>query len=140
MTNDAINNRPIDLRKSMNLVTSKIGTLIVAAIIAAICSITVILLPIAMFIMVIAIIEELDAVESTRRAFDFVIKNLSEVIIFIVIVIVVGVIFSYGFSLIPIIGSFIGAIISWFLNAIFTISAVYFYLSLRASPPPPSGA
>jgi len=136
MTNDAINNRPLDLRKSMNLVASKIGALIVAAIIAAICSITVILLPIAMFIMVIAIIEELDAVESTRRAFDFVIKNLSEVIIFIVIVIVVEAIFSYGFSLIPIIGSFIGAIISWFLNAIFTISAVYFYLSLRAPPHP----
>jgi len=136
MTNDAINNRPIDLRKSMNLVTSKIGTLIVAAIIAAICSITLILLPIAMFIIVIAIIEGVDAIESTRRAINFVIKNLSEVIIFIVIVIVVGAIFSYGFSFIPIIGSFIGAIISWFLNAIFTISAVCFYLSLRAPPPP----
>jgi hypothetical protein len=137
MTNDAINNRPIDLRKSMNLVTSKIGTLIIAAIIAAICSITLILLPIAMFIIVIAIIEGVDAIESTRRAINFVIKNLSEVIIFIVIVIVVGAIFSYGFSFIPIIGSFIGAIISWFLNAIFTISAVCFYLSLRAPPPPP---
>lgn len=97
MTNDAINNRPIDLRKSMNLVTSKIGTLIVAAIIAAICSITLILLPIAMFIIVIAIIEGVDAIESTRRAINFVIKNLSEVIIFIVIVIVVGAIFPTAF-------------------------------------------
>jgi len=52
-----------------------------------------------------------------------------------VIIIVVGTIFSYGFSLIPLIGSFIGAIISWLLNAVFTTSAVYFYFSLRTPPP-----
>lgn len=137
MSNDVINGYPIDIRKSLNLVMGKIGTLIVAAIIAALCSITIILLPIAIFIIVIAIIDELDAVESTKRAFDFVVKNLGEVIVFIIIVIVVGAIFSYGFSLIPVIGPYIGAIINWLLNAVFTVSAVYFYLSLRPPPPPP---
>lgn len=136
MSNDAINGYPINIRKSLNLVMGKIGTLIVAAIIAALCSITIILLPIALFIIVIAILDELDAIESTRRAFDFVIKNLGEAIVFIIIVIV-GVIFSYGFSLIPIIGPYIGTIINWLLNAVFTVSAVYFYLSLRPPPPPP---
>lgn len=137
MSNDAVSGRLIDLRRSLNLVVSRIGTLIVAAIIAALCSITVILLPIAIFIVVVAIIEELDAIESTKKAFDFVIKNLGEVIVFIVVVIVLGVIFSFGFTLIPIVGSYIGAVINWLLNAIFTVSAVYFYLSLRPPPPPP---
>ncbi|MEM2739473.1 MAG: hypothetical protein QXQ29_01550 [Candidatus Bathyarchaeia archaeon] len=137
MANDAISSRPIDLRRSLNLVMSRIGVLIIVAIIAALCSITIILLPIGIFIVVIAITEELNAIESTKRAFDFVIKNLGDVIIFILIVIVVGAIFSYGFSIIPIIGPYIGSIISWFLNAVFTASAVYFYLSLRPLPPPP---
>jgi len=55
MVNDAINNFPIDLRKSLNLIISKIGALISTALIAALCSITIVLLPIAMFIIVIAI-------------------------------------------------------------------------------------
>lgn len=137
MSNDAINGRSIDLRKSFNLVMGRIGTLIIAAIIAALCSITVILLPIAIFIIVIAILEEIDAIESTRKAFNFVANNLSEVIVFMIIVIVVGAIASFGLSFIPVAGPFIGAIVNWFLNAIFTVSAVYFYISLRPPPPPP---
>lgn len=137
MVNDILNGRPVDLRKSLNLVVSRISTLIVTAVIAALFSITVILLPIAMFIVVIAIIEEADAVESVKRAFNFVLSNVGEVVIFIILVIVIGAVFSYGFSLIPVIGSYIGAVVSWLLNAIFTVSAVYFYISLRPPPPPP---
>lgn len=134
MANDAINNRLIDLNKSLNLIISRISVLIVTSIIAALCSITVILLPIALFIVVIAIIENLDAVESTRRSFNFVTKNLGEVVIFIIVVVALGAIFSFGFSYVPIIGSYIGTIINWLLNALFTVSAVYFYFSLN--PPP----
>lgn len=137
MANDAIAGHPIDIRKSLNIVTSRFSTLIVAAIIAALCSITIILLPIAMFIIVIAIIEELGAIESTKKSFDFVAKNLSETIIFIIIVIVVAAIFSFGLSMIPVVGTYIGSIVGWIINAIFTVSAVYFYLSLRPPPPPP---
>ncbi|MEM1559330.1 MAG: hypothetical protein QW374_03280 [Candidatus Bathyarchaeia archaeon] len=136
MANDVINNRPLDLRRSLNLVISRIAVLIIVAIIAALCSITVILLPVGIFIVVIAITERLNAVESVKRAFDFVIKNLGEVIIFILLVIVASAVFSYGFSIIPIIGPYIGSIVSWLLNAVFTVSAVYFYLSLRPPPPP----
>ncbi|MCS7112618.1 MAG: hypothetical protein RMJ00_00345 [Nitrososphaerota archaeon] len=137
MANDAISSRPIDIRRSLSLVMNRIGVLIITAIIAALCSITIILLPIGIFIIVIAIIEELNAIESAKKTFDFVIKNLGEVIIFILIVIIISAILSYGFSIIPIIGPYIGSIISWILNAVFTTSAVYFYLSLRPPPPPP---
>ncbi|MEM2092106.1 MAG: hypothetical protein QXR59_02335 [Candidatus Bathyarchaeia archaeon] len=137
MANDVISGRPIDLRGSLNLVITKFGTLIVAAIIAALCSITVVLLPIALFIVIIAIIEETGAIESVKRSFDFVIKNIGETIILIIIIIVVSAIFSVGFSYIPIVGPYISAIIGWIINAIFTVVTVYFYLSLRPPPPPP---
>lgn len=137
MANDAISGGAIDMRKSLNLVMSRIGTLIIAAIIAAIFCIVIVLLPVALFIIVIAIIEKQDVMESVKGSFNFVAKNLGEVIIFLIIVIVLNVVFSLGFSLIPVAGSYIGSIITWFLNALFTVSAVYLYLSLRLPPPPP---
>lgn len=137
MANDIINQRPANLNKSLNLVMSRLGDLIVAAIIAAICSITIILIPVALFLVAIAIIEGTDAVESTKEAFNFVIKNLGEVILFVIIVVVLSIVFSFVFVFIPVIGAYLGSIIQWLVNVIFTVAAVKFYLTLKQAPPPP---
>ncbi|MEM3665994.1 MAG: hypothetical protein QW222_02790 [Candidatus Bathyarchaeia archaeon] len=137
MANDVIGGRSIDLKKSISLVVSRLRTLIVAAIISAICFITFILIPVALFIITIAIIEGTDAIESTRRSFDFVIKNIVDIIVFIVIVIIIWVIFAIGFAYIPVVGLYISAVISWLLNVVFIVMSVHLYLSLRAPPPPP---
>ncbi|HJX23066.1 MAG TPA: hypothetical protein VJ574_01475 [Candidatus Bathyarchaeia archaeon] len=140
MANDLIKGRPMNLSKSMNLVTGRLGTLILAAIISAICAITFVLIPVALFIITIAILEGTDAIESTRRSFNFVVQNVGEVIIYIIIVIVVSVILGFGFGYIPILGPYLGAILNWVSNVVFSVSAVYFYLSLRQTmplPPPP---
>ncbi len=139
MSNDAINQHPVDLKKSMNVVIARLGTLIVAAIIAAICAVTIVLIPVALFIVTISILEGLDAVASTKKAFDFVVKNLGEVIVYIIIVIIVSAVVSLGFGSIPFVGSYLAAIVSWITNVYFTVVSVYFYLSLGLSPttPPP---
>ena len=143
LANDVLQKQPPNLNKSLNAVTSRLGVLIVAALIAAICAITVILIPIAFFIIAIAIIEKLDAIESAKRAFDFVITNIGEVIVFFIIVIVIDVIFVFVFTMIPVVGPYLGMVIQWILYAVFTTSAVCFYLSLRQTvavpprPPPP---
>jgi len=132
-----MNQRPANLNKSLNLVMSRLGDLIVAAIIAAICSITIILIPVALFLVAITIIEGTDAVESTKEAFNFVIKNLGEVILFVIIVVVLSIVFSFVFGFIPVIGAYLGSIIQWLVNVIFTVAAVKFYLTLKQAPPPP---
>jgi hypothetical protein len=83
MINDKTNEQKIDLNKSFSVVTKRLGTLIIAAIIAAICFITFVLIPVALFIITITMVEGTDAIESTKRAVDFVIKNLGEVIVFL---------------------------------------------------------
>lgn len=138
MANDSINGHPIDLNKSLNLVIGRLGSLILAAIISAVCFITFFLIPIALFIITIAIIEKTDAIESTKRSFDFVVKNLGEVIVFMIIVIIAWIVLNVGFTLIPFIGAYIGAVISWLLNVVLTVASVHFYLSLKPPPPPPS--
>jgi hypothetical protein len=135
MANDSINGLPVDLNKSLNVVMGRLLSLILAALIAAVCFITFILIPIALFILTIAIIEKTDAIESTKRSFDFVLKNLGEVIVFIIIVVVVWVVLNIGFALIPL-GAYIGAVISWILNIVLSVASVHFYLSLRPTPPP----
>jgi len=137
MANDLMNGRPMNMKKSMNLVIGRLGTLILAAIISAICFITFVLIPVALFIITIAIVEGTDAIESTKRSFDFVVKNLGEVIVFIIIVIVVWIIAGFIFALIPVVGAYIGAVVSWILNVVFTVASVHFYLSLRQAVPPP---
>jgi len=138
MTNDASNGRPMNLKKSMNLVMGRLGTLILAAIISAVCFLTFVLIPVALFIITIAIIEGTDAFESVKRSFDFVIKNLGEVIVFIIIVIVVGIILGIlGYIFYSVIVACIGVVLSWIVNVIFTVAAVHFYLSLRQPMPPP---
>lgn len=137
MANDVINGRPIDLKKSMNLVMGRLGTLILAAIISAVCFITFVLIPVALFIITIAIIEGTDAIQSTKKAFDFVVKNIGEVIVFIIIVIVVAIVLGVGFAFIPVVGAYIGAIASWIVNVVFTVASVHFYLHLRQALPPP---
>jgi hypothetical protein len=138
MANDSINGQPVDLNKSLNVVMGRLGSLILAAIIAAVCFITFFLIPVAMFILTIAIIEKTDAIESTKRAIDFVLKNLGEVIVFIIIVVIAWIVLSVGFALIPFIGAYLGSVISWLLNVVLTVASVHFYLSLKPAPPPPS--
>jgi len=137
MANDIINGHPMNMKKSIDLVTGKMGTLILVAIISAICFITFVLIPVALFIITIAIVEGTDAIESTKRSFDFVFKNLGEVIIFMIIVIVVWIVLGVGFALIPVVGTYIGAVVSWILNVVFTVASVHFYLSLKQPLPPP---
>ena len=142
MANDIINEHQMDLRKSVDLVIGKLDSLILAVIISAICFMTFVLIPVALFIITITIVEGTDAIESTKRAFDFVTKNLEEVIVFIVVVIVVSIIlgiFGIGFAFIPVVGTYIAAAISWLANVVFTVASVHFYLSLRQTqkPPPP---
>jgi MFS family permease len=137
MTNDIINGLPMNMSKSMKVVTGRLGTLLVASIISAIFFLLFFLIPFALFIVVIAIIEGTSAIESTKRSFDFVIKNLGEVVIFVIIVIVVAIIVGIGFALIPVVGAYIGAIIHWIIEVIFIAAAVHLYLSLRQAIPPP---
>ncbi|RLE76754.1 MAG: hypothetical protein DRJ56_03655 [Thermoprotei archaeon] len=123
MAHDALISRGPDMSRSFNKVMSRIGPLIVVAIVAAILAITIILLPVSIFTTVIAMVEALDVGDSISRAFSFIGKNLGEVIVYIIIVIVVAIILG----LIPVIGS----ALYWIASVIFTAAAVDLYLRKR---------
>jgi uncharacterized membrane protein len=142
MANDVSNGGTANLNKSLSFVMGKLGTLIIAAIIAAVCIFTFVLIPVALFIAAIAIIERTDAIESTKRSFRFVARNLGEVIVFIILVIIISAVLGVGFAFIPVVGSYLGSVLNWVLTVVWAVAALIFYLSLRDStqstlPPPP---
>jgi len=141
MANDVSKGKTANLNKSLSYVMGKLGTLIIAAIIAGICIFTVILIPVGLFIAVIAIIEGTDAIESTKRSFSFFKRYIAEIIVFLILIIIISAILGFGFGLIPVVGPYLGSILSWGLNVVWTAAALSFYLSLRGNlqsiPPPP---
>lgn len=137
MANDSINGNPINLKKSYDAIMGRLGTLIVAALISAVFFITFILIPIALFIITIAVVDKTDAIESTKKSFNFVVQNLGDVIIFVIIAIVLWLVLDIGFAFIPVVGAYLGAIIIWLLAVFLLASSLHFYLSLSTAPPPP---
>lgn len=134
MANDILNRRVANLNKSLNAITSRLGDLIVAAVIAAVCFVTVVLIPVALFLVAITIITGKDAIESTKKTFSFVVENLGEVVLFLIIVIVLSIVFFFAFGFIPVVGVYLGSVFQWLVNVVFTVAATYFYLTLKQLP------
>lgn len=136
MANDAVTQGTVNLGKSFGTFTRRIGDAFVAILISAILAVTIILIPVAFFILVAVIVDGVSAVEGTKRAFRFVMDNLGGVIVFLIIV--VGVNIVCGF--IP----YVGGIITWVFSVVVTTSTVVFYIHrktpavpLAPTPPPP---
>lgn len=128
MVHDVLEQKKPNLSKSFNTVMSRIGVLIVLAIIAAVLTIIIVGIPIALFLLVIAIVERTGIGESLSKSISFVSKNISAVLVFVIIVIVVAVVLAF----IPVVGT----VLSWIANVVFAAAAVDLYVRLRPPPPP----
>ncbi len=81
-----------NLNKAWNTVTTAIVTLILLALVATVFTTTIILIPVALFLIPIAIIDKANTAEAIRRAFNFVANNIKEVIIMVIILIIAAII------------------------------------------------
>jgi hypothetical protein len=137
MTNDTINGNPLDLNKSLNVITSRLPELILIAIVAALCALTILLIPLAYFFRTITIIEKTDTNQTISKTVDFVRNNLGDVIVFVLITIVVTVLFTLVFSLIPFVGAYVGDLLNMLFSVVFTAASVHLYTSLKTTTPNP---
>lgn len=135
MTNDSINGNPVDLKKSLNVIVSRLPELILVAIVAVLCALTILLIPLAFFIRTITIIEKTDTNQTISKSVDFVRNNLGDVLVFVLITILVS--FLFVFSLIPFVGTYIGDLLNLVVNVVFTTASVHLYTSLKMTTPNP---
>ena len=95
MSRDAYFDSPLNLSGSVNYVIGRIGLFIVASIVGAFLSITIILIPVALLMFVVMVVDEAGVGHSLPRAFSVVRGELGDVIILLVVSIVGSIILGF---------------------------------------------
>jgi len=123
MSRDAYLNTPLNLAESINYVFGRIGIFILATIIGAILSITIILIPVVLLMFVIMVVDETGIGNSISKAFGVLGKRLGDVLILLVISIVGGLVLGF----IPYIGSLLEAV----LNVVIGLAFIDLYFTYK---------
>ncbi|UCH58080.1 MAG: hypothetical protein JSV18_04070, partial [Candidatus Bathyarchaeota archaeon] len=88
MARDAYMNQPMDLGRSFNYALGRIGTFFVAAIVAGLISITIVLIPVAILIMVVIVMDERGIAYAISQSFSVLGRDLGDVIVLLVVAII----------------------------------------------------
>jgi len=88
MARDAYMDQPLDLGRSFNYALSRIVTFFIASIVAALLSITIILIPVAILMMVIIVMDETGIMDAVSQAFSVLSRDLGDVIVILVVSVV----------------------------------------------------
>ena len=126
MARDAYLNKELNLSESVSYVIGRIGVFIVASIVGAILAITVILIPVAVLMFVIMVVDETGIGNGISKAFGFLSRRLMDVLIIFVVSIVASIILG----LIPI----IGAILVVAMNVLIALALIHVYYDYKRSP------
>jgi len=125
MSRDAYEDKPLDLMGSVNYVLRGIGTFILASIVGFLMTITVILIPVAIFMFVIIVVDETGIGEAISRAFSVIGSDLADVVAVIIVAIVGSIILGF----IP----FIGGLLTTLLNVVIGLAFMDIYYRYKQS-------
>lgn len=88
MARDAYMDEPLDLGRSFNYAAGRIGTFFIASIVAGILSITIILIPVAILMMVIIVMDETGIGDALGQSFGVLGKDLGDIIVILIVAII----------------------------------------------------
>ena len=100
MARDAYFEQTLDLGRSFNYASGRIITFLIASIVAGILSITIILIPAAILMMVIIVIDETGITDALSQSFGVLGRDLGDVIIILIVAIIGSAILGW----VPLIG------------------------------------
>jgi len=88
MARDAYMDEPLDMGRSFNYAAGRIVTFFIASIVAGILSITIILIPVAILMMVIIVMDETGIVDALGKSFGVLGRDLGDIIVILVVAII----------------------------------------------------
>jgi hypothetical protein len=110
MARDAYTNDPLDLGRSFSYASGRIGTFFLASIVAGILSITIILIPVAILMMVIIVVDETGIVDALSQSLGVLGRDLGDIIVILLVAVIgyavlgwvplIGGLLTAGFSLV----------------------------------------
>jgi len=128
MSRDAYLNQELNMGKSVSYVLGRILTFIVASIVGAILAITIILIPVAILMFVIIVVDETGIGSAVSKAITVFRERLGETAILAIIAIIGGLILGF----IPIIGPILAAV----LNVVVGLAFIDVYYNYRMTRTP----
>jgi len=123
MSRDAYVKQRLDLSSSVNYVVSRFVPLFIASFVGALMSITIILIPVVIFMNVIIVLDETTVTDSISKSFKVIGQDLGDVILIIIIGIVGGVALFF----VP----FIGGLLMAVLNVVIGIAYIDLYTNYK---------
>lgn len=123
MSRDAYLNDPLDLMGSVNYVLGRILTFIGASIVGAIMYITIILIPVAILMSVILVIDETGIGEALSKSFSVLSRDLGDIIVILVVVIIGSIVLG----IVP----FLGSLLTACLNVIIGLPFIDIYFQYK---------
>lgn len=123
MSRDAYVDDPLDLIGSANYVISRIVTFILASIVGAILAVTIILIPVVLFMFVIIVVDETGIGNALSRAFSAIGSDLGDVIVVIIVAIVGSAVLGW----VPM----IGGLLTTALNVVIGLAFMDIYFRYR---------
>ncbi len=124
MSRDAYFKQPLELGRSVNYVVGRFFEFLLAAIVGGLLSITIILIPVVIFMFVIMVLDETGMWDSFSSALDVIRSELRDVIVILLISIVASVILGY----VPFFSSLLDSVI----NVIVGIAFIDVYVTYRS--------
>jgi hypothetical protein len=123
MSRDAYYKQTLDLGQSISYVVGRFFEFLLAAIVGGVLSITIILIPVVIFMFVVMVIDETGFTDALSKAFNVIRADLADVLI-IIIVSLVG---SFVLSYVP----FISTLLSSMLNVIIGLAFIDVYITYK---------
>jgi len=110
MARDAYTNEPLDMERSFSYAAGRFVTFLLASIVAGILSITIILIPVAILMMVIIVVDETGIADALSQSFAVLGRDLGDIIVILLVAVIgyavlgwvplIGGLLTSGFSLI----------------------------------------
>jgi predicted RNA-binding Zn-ribbon protein involved in translation (DUF1610 family) len=112
MSRDAYVGDPLDLMESVNYVLERFVTFLIASIVGAVMSITVILIPVALLMFVILVMDETNLGDSISEAFGVVGRNIGNMLVLFFISVIGFIMLAF----VPFVGGLLNACFGVVLN------------------------
>lgn len=115
MSRDAYYKQPLDLGQSIEYIVGRFFTFVIAAVFGGLLSITVILMPVVLFMFVIMVLDETDIMDAFEKAINVLRAELSDVLVLIVVSIVASLVIGF----VPLFSSLLSSIVNVILGIAF---------------------
>ena len=125
MSRDAYYKQPLELGKSVNYIVGRFFEFLLAAIVGGLLSITIILIPVVIFMFVIMVLDEAAMWDSFSIALDVIRSDLKDVIVILILSIVASVIVGY----VP----FFSSLLDSMINVIVGIAFIDVYVTYKGA-------